>query len=105
MIYSHSKHSFQLQGVHIQNEQFSEEKGFILRYTEKEVNSFRRRIRTPGPWGAKRTIYHEATWLADECASDSVYQVQNNICCLQINQVYSIVIIWQIVNYFEHNAV
>ena len=42
----------------IQDEHFSEEKGFILRDTEKE-NSFRRDS-NPDPWVMGRTIYHWA---------------------------------------------
>ena len=52
--------------LRVQNEQFSEVKGFILRDTEKEEGPIG--IRTTDPWITKRTLYHWAIWLADEWA-------------------------------------
>ena len=48
------------------------EKGFILCYTRKVEKRYWKGsvvstgIRTPDLWVAKRTIYHWASWLADE---------------------------------------
>ncbi len=52
--------------LRVQNEQFSEEKGFILRDTEKEVYVVSAEIRIPHNYYEANSLYHWAIWLAGE---------------------------------------
>ena len=82
-----------LQTLRVQNEEFSEEKGFIIRDAEKEVCTFRRNSNPRSMDFEANSLplsYPTCWWMGIKEA-----YIKSQIICLEINQVYAFVTKWQ----------